>query len=141
MTLILWFRIVWNGNNYGENGTAGSTAEYNAITPAAKWMVVNDTECVSNPSCLGGRGRVFTPTSGYTEDALGGSDIRFHGPFERRMLLGNNNGSTNAAQRTARRVHMMRYLIVSEVSTVHMSDGEDDYKSYVPYHHITCPYS
>lgn len=105
-------RIVWNGNNFGENGTATSTEDYNAVTPAAKWMVVNGTECVDNPNCLDGRSYVFTPTLGYTEGAIGGAAIQFHGPFQRRMLLGSANDSTDAAQKTARRVHMMRYELV-----------------------------
>lgn len=92
---------MWNGNNFAINQSDLSSEWYNAITPDAQWMVVNGSGLL-----LGGH--VTTPTSGYTEDIISGSDILFHGPFKKRMLLGNGNSTNGDISKIARRIHIMR---------------------------------
>ena len=114
------FRIVWNGNDYYYD--ADSDAD--AVTINSSWMVVNDSVMVNYDACcddnndtyfwrtlLDRIGFATTPTSGYTESELGGSGVRFHGPFQRRMLLGTieqHQEGTNAVD-TGKWVHLMRY--------------------------------
>lgn len=108
----LMIRIVWNGNNFGGNGTASSDAQRDAVTPAVEWMVENGTVVVNTGddaySILDELGYVTTPSSGYTESGLGGDSALFHGPFQRWMTQGARDESSKT-QKVARRVHMMRY--------------------------------
>jgi len=74
-------------------------------------MVENGSRLVNSGdpySMLDAIGFVSTPTTGYTEDGLGGDTARFHGPFQRWMLLGNASASA-MAKVVGRRVHMKRY--------------------------------
>ena len=115
VVMVFVYRIVWNGNDYGLNATSLTDAEYNAVTPSADWMVENGSVCV-NWNLTGGIttildkiGYVTTPTLGYTESVIGGSDVPFHGPFQRRMVIG-PIGSSTEQKRIGWRIHMMRYL-------------------------------
>ena len=107
-------RIVWNGNNLGGNGTASSNAEYDAVTPAVEWMVENGSTVVNTGddaySLLDAVGYVTTPSSGYTEDGLGGATAQLHGPFQRWMIQGQRDDGS-AAKKAGRRVHVMRYCM------------------------------
>ena len=109
------FRIVWNGNDYYDD----TTPDYDAVSINSEWMVVNDSVMVNKDAAnsdglyfwrtlLDRIGYASTPTSGYTESELGGSGVRFHGPFQRRMLLGTAGQSKNA-RITGKWVHLMRY--------------------------------
>ena len=108
-------RIVWNGNDYWNNNSINDTA---AVTINSDWMVVNGSTMVNHDNgyfwqtLLDRIGNATTPTSGYTESALNGSLVRFHGPFQRRMLLGtleqHDDGATDAVE-TGKWVHLMRY--------------------------------
>ena len=76
-------------------------------------MVNNDAkDSNNNPyywrTLLDRIGNATTPTSGYTETALGGSNKAFHGPFQRRMLLGTIDQTADARD-TGKWVHLMRY--------------------------------
>ena len=116
---LLCLRIVWNGNDYYDV----TSTDADAVTINSSWMVVNGSVMVnhdatkSNGDFYGWRtlldriGNATTPTSGYTESELGGSGVRFHGPFQRRMLLGTieqYDAGTNAIK-TGKWVHLMRY--------------------------------
>ena len=99
-------RIVWNGND-------GSVAD-NEVTTALQWMVQNGDATsynVSNPDSraateLDINGTIYTPTSGYSESALGGTSIEFHGPFQRWMNMGETVGDDEG--KVGFRVHLMR---------------------------------
>ena len=77
-------------------------------------MVVNGSTMVNHNTTYFWRtildrvGNATTPTSGYTETALGGSNKAFHGPFQRRMLLGTIDQTADARD-TGKWVHLMRY--------------------------------
>ena len=78
-------------------------------------MLENGSQLVNSGdpySLLDAIGFVSTPTTGYTEDGLGGDTARFHGPFQRWMTLGNASGATTMAKVIGRRVHMKRYCLV-----------------------------
>ena len=113
-------RIVWNGNDYYDDTHIDAA---DAVTIHSDWMVVNDSVMVNHDAAdddgdlyfwrtlLDRIGYATTPTSGYTESELGGSLVRFHGPFQRRMLLGTvaqHDAGTNAYE-TGKWVHLMRY--------------------------------
>ncbi len=113
--MCLMFRIVWNGNHFGANGTASTDTQRDAITPAFEYMVENGTAVVNTGkngttqySILDFVGYVTTPTSGYTESGLGGESARFHGPFQRWMTQGASTSSSKT-KKVGRRVHMLRY--------------------------------
>ena len=103
------FRIVWNGNDFWD-----STPDYDAVSLNSDWMVVNGTAMVNHGNGLFWRtlldriGFATSPTSGYTETELGGTGVRFHGPFQRRMLLG-ESGQGSDAVTTGKYIHLMRY--------------------------------
>ena len=106
-------RIVWNGNDYYND----ANPDRDAVSINSNWMVVNDSVMVNHITTFFWRtlldriGYATTPTSGYTESELGGSGVRFHGPFQRRMLLGTveqNSAGTDAVE-TGKWVHLMRY--------------------------------
>ena len=125
VVIVFVYRIVWNGNDYGLNTTTSLTdAEYNAVTPSADWMVENGTVCINanitnkRTTILDKIGYVTTPTLGYTESVINGSDVQFHGPFQRRMLIGSISGTTEQ-KLVGWRVHMMRYLTSLLIHCVH----------------------
>ena len=105
-------RIVWNGNDYWND----TTPDYDAVSINSRWMVVNDSVMINHNATYFWRtlldriGYATTPTSGYTETALGSSSKSFHGPFQRRMLLGTVS-QTADARKTGKWVHLMRYLL------------------------------
>lgn len=118
--MMLCIRIVWNGNDYYDDNT---TTDYDAVSINPDWMVVNGSALVNRNAAtsdgtlyfwrtiLDRIGNVTTPTSGYTETELGGSSVQFHGPFQRRMLLGTleqNSADTDAVD-TGKWIHLMRY--------------------------------
>ena len=128
---------MWNGNEYYDSTDDLGSDEYDAVTRAYEWMVedgdpANNGESGANARPAGGdwswatildrNEYIYTPTKGYTEDALGGdSDIEFHGPFQRWM----NTNSSDPQKWIGRRVHLMRsacfmYFVVCflEVNTV-----------------------
>ena len=106
---------MWNGNDDWD-----STPDYDAVSINSDWMVVNDSAMVNKDvtnfwrTLLDRIGYATTPTSGYTESELGGSGVRFHGPFQRRMLLGTAAQGSDA-QTTGKYVHLMRYLLSPSV--------------------------
>ena len=108
---------MWNGNDYWDD----DDPDYDAVTLNSDWMVINGSALVNEDATnsntgalyfwrttLDRIGEVTTPTSGYTETELGGSDVRFHGPFQRRMLLGTYTQGSDAWN-TGKYVHLMRY--------------------------------
>merc|ERR1719326_1486790 len=112
--------IVWNGNHFGANGTASNEAQWDAVTPAAEYMVENGTAVVNTGedgttqlSMLDFVGYVTTPTAGYTEHGLGGDIARFHGPFQRWMTQGAITSSSKTRV-VGKRVHMMRQFHCAE---------------------------
>ena len=92
---------------------------YDAVTINSDWMVVNDSVMVNHDDTIWWRtlldriGYATTPTSGYIESELGSSNVRFHGPFQRRMLLGTADDDDETKE-TAKYVHLMRFLFVSD---------------------------
>ena len=109
-------RIVWNGNDYWDD-----TPDYDAVTLNSDWMVINNSAMVNQYSSdssgnlywwrtiLDRIGYATTPTSGYTETEIDGSGlVQFHGPFQRRMLLGTPAQGSDAIG-TGKYVHLMRY--------------------------------
>ena len=126
------FRIVWNGNDYWD-----STPDYDAVSRNSAWMVVNGSTMVNQDANDNGDlyfwrtlldriGIATTPTAGYNESAHGGSDKSFHGPFQRRMLLGTADQGANATE-TGRWVHLMRYSSIYWPKSSLPDDGTDDY--------------
>ena len=109
-------RIVWNGNDYYND----TDSAYDAVSINSNWMVVDGSTMVNQDASdsegelyfwrttLDRIGYATTPTSNYTESELGGSNKSFHGPFQRRMLLG-TAGQNGAARNTGKWVHLMRY--------------------------------
>ena len=104
---------MWNGNDYYDV----TSSDEQEVSINSEWMVVNGSVMVNKDSSSFWRtildriGYTTTPTSGYTESELGGSLVRFHGPFQRRMLLGTSaqyQAGTNAVE-TGKWVHLMRY--------------------------------
>ena len=104
---------MWNGNDYYDDTDIDAA---DAVTINSDWMVVTGSVMVNSDTTYFWRtlldriGFATTPTSGYTESELGGSGVRFHGPFQRRMLLGTieQKDDTNAIE-TGKWVHLMRY--------------------------------
>ena len=112
------FRIVWNGNDLWD-----STPDYDAVSLNSDWMVLSTSIMVNNDArdddenlyfwrtILDRIGIATTPTSGYTETEIDGSGlVQFHGPFQRRMLLGTVAQGGHAIE-TGKYVHLMRYFI------------------------------
>ena len=112
-------RIVWNGNDYYND----VNSDPDAVSINSSWMVVNGSTMMNQDASdnngnlyfwrtlLDRIGYATTPTSGYTESELGGASVRFHGPFQRRMLLGTveqNSAGTDSVE-TGKWVHLMRY--------------------------------
>ena len=108
---------MWNGNNLVYNDTSsGYESDYDAITPSADWMVENGTACINadNPiTILDEIGYITTPPTGYTEPAIGGTDIQFHGPFQRWMLVGDSTAE-QSIKNTGNRIHLMRQFYCAE---------------------------
>ena len=98
-------RIVWNGNDI--TGLA-----YDDVTIDSEWMVVNGRAVVNAfttkdwGTILDSEGVVTTPTTGYNKL---GENRKFHGPFQRWMLLGNADDSLNNPDSVGKRIHFMRY--------------------------------
>lgn len=93
-----------------------------AVSINPDWMVVNGSVPVNYQwgvdngdtkkffTILDLDGSVTTPTTGYTETELRGSNKSFHGPFQRRMLLGTFDDAEDAELiETGKYVHLMRY--------------------------------
>ena len=105
-------RIVWNGNSHANHATAD---QYDKVTLRnTTWMVRSGSKCINRDepyaTILDTKSTITTPTMGYSNRSVDGhgSNIQFHGPFQRWMLMGSESQSKQE-QEIGKWVHVMRY--------------------------------